>query len=287
MILFPNAKINLGLRVTAIRPDGYHEIETVFYPIPMRDALEAVPTKTNKTIFTCSGLNIPGEAKSNLCLRAVGELKSAKERSKSPNLPPISGVFLHLHKMIPMGAGLGGGSSDGAATIKLLDRLFGLNLTVGAMELLAGKLGSDCPFFIQNKPVFANGRGDQFSPCNISLSGYHLIVVKPDVHVSTAEAYQMLTPQQPDRSLAEIITQPVEDWKGELVNDFEAPLSQKYPVIGEIRQKLYDSGAIYASMTGSGSAVYGIFKENPAMDNRFAGCFFWKGVLPSILAPVG
>ncbi len=293
MIVFPNAKINLGLHVTGKRHDGFHNIETVFYPIALHDALEINPASDGKTTFTTSGIPIPGKPESNLCIQAYHLLKSAIPhpssaiRHPSSAIPhpssaiphPTSAIRIHLHKAIPMGAGLGGGSSDGAFTVKLLNRLFGLGLEVPQMEDFARMLGSDCAFFIGNKPVLASGRGDQFAPCAVELSGFQIAVVKPNVHVDTAGAYEMLTPKRPERPLGEIIVQPVESWKVDLVNDFEEPVFRKFPEIGEIKQKLYDTGAIYASMSGSGSAVYGIFNEKPRVEGLFPGCFTWMGTL--------
>jgi 4-diphosphocytidyl-2-C-methyl-D-erythritol kinase len=286
MIVFPNAKINLGLHVTGKRPDGFHNLETVFYPIALHDALEINPASDGKTIFTTSGLPIPGEPESNLCIQAYNLLKSAISHPSSairyPSsaiIPLTSGIRIHLHKAMPMGAGLGGGSSDGAFTITLLNQLLGLGLQVPQMEDFARMLGSDCAFFIANKPVLASGRGDQFAQCAVELSGFQIAVVKPDVHVATAGAYEMLTPKQPERPIGEIIALPVGSWKVDLVNDFEEPVFRKFPEIGEIKQKLYEAGAIYASMSGSGSAVYGIFNDKPRVEGLFPGCFTWLGTL--------
>lgn len=273
MIVFPIAKINLGLNVVAKRSDGYHDLETVFYPVGLHDALEIIPAAEGKTTFTSSGIPLPGPAESNLCLRAFELLSS------SGILSPASSIHLHLHKVIPMGAGLGGGSSDGAFTITMLNRMFALKLSSAQMEDYARKLGSDCPFFIEHKPVLATGRGDLFSSCPVNLTGYPLVIVKPDVHVSTADAYTLLTPRQPEKPIREIISQPVETWKDELRNDFEGEVFRKFPEIGKIKKKLYDAGAIYASMSGSGSAVYGIFNQKPVVGNLFPGCFIWLGDL--------
>jgi 4-diphosphocytidyl-2-C-methyl-D-erythritol kinase len=284
MILFPNAKINLGLNVVEKRQDGFHNIETIFYPIPLCDALEVVPADKDCTSFSTSGLSVPGNPASNLVLRACTLLSSiiphnhARQSAVTSSSPPmLSHYQVHLHKVIPMGAGLGGGSSDGAFTIKLLDQLRGLNLSAEEMERIALELGSDAPFFIGNRPVYATGRGDQFAPCAIDLSGFHLVVVKPDVHISTAEAYAMITPKHPAKPLNELILGEIDQWKEMITNDFEEPLFKRYPAIAAIKQNLYDAGACYASMTGSGSAVFGLFREDPPFGSQlFPGCFFWK-----------
>ncbi len=273
MIGFPNAKINLGLNILGKRSDGFHDIETVLYPIGLSDVLEIIPARNGKTEFVSSGLPIPGTSASNLCLRALVLMKSAfPVASAGRRYPEILPVRIHLHKVIPMGAGLGGGSSDGAFTLKLLNELFELDLSVKQLFDYTRQLGSDTSFFIENKPAFASQKGDHLSPVSISLKGYKLILIIPPVHVSTPEAYSLIKPGQPEESVNAIIHLPVHEWKGLLVNDFEKPVMDKYPVIREVKEKLYDSGAVYASMSGSGSAVYGIFKENISVENLFPGC---------------
>jgi len=252
MICFPNAKINLGLHILSKRPDGYHNIETVFYPINLCDALEIVPAEDEKATFTQTGIPVAGEPENNLVVKACNLLK------KDFDLPEIS---IYLRKQIPIGAGLGGGSSDAAFMIKLLNDFAGLKLSVEQMEEYAGRIGADCPFFIQNKPVFAEGTGNIFSSVNVSLQDYHFIIVKPEISVSTKDAYAQVKPQQPAISLKEIIRLPVNEWKNHLVNDFEPGVFAQYPEIGEIKQRLYAEGALYASMSGSGSAVFGIFDK--------------------------
>ena len=311
MILFPNAKINLGLHVVGKRTDGFHDIETVFYPVGLCDILEIITVGEGETVFTSSGIPIPGPTASNLCIKALNQLSSYIPHPTSHiphptshilhpashiphptthNLHPASHIphptthnppplHIHLHKSIPMGAGLGGGSSDGAYTIKLVDKLFKLNLSMEQMEAIARKLGSDCAFFIRNKPVLASGKGDQFSACSVDLSQYYIVVVKPDIHVATSDAYGMLTPEKPGKILPEILSQPIESWKNELVNDFEGAVFSRFPEIGKIKQKFYEKGALYASMSGSGSAVYGIFSEKPTVEGWFPGCFIWEGTL--------
>ncbi|MBE0648222.1 MAG: 4-(cytidine 5'-diphospho)-2-C-methyl-D-erythritol kinase [Bacteroidales bacterium] len=259
MICFPNAKINLGLHVVEKRPDGFHNIETVFYPVNLCDTLEIISGENDTVKFTTSGLPIPGEPAGNLIPKAYNLLFSRIQSSSDP------GSRIHLHKVIPTGAGLGGGSSDAAYTLKLLNDLWQLNLSVPHLQHFARQLGSDCAFFIENKPVVATGRGDHFESIDLDLSGYQIVVAVPPVHVSTPEAYGMVTPQKPFRSLADIIKQPIETWRGNLVNDFEEPVMNKFPVIREINEELYNQGALYAAMSGSGSAVFGLFSPQLAV----------------------
>jgi len=257
MICFPNAKINLGLHILSRRTDGYHNIETVFYPVNLCDALEIIPAGEGKVTLTQTGIPIGGKPENNLVMKAYHLLK------KDYDLP---GISIYLRKQIPHGAGLGGGSSDAAFMIKLLNDFSGLKLNLEQMENYARQIGADCPFFIQNKPVFAEGTGSVFSPAKILLRGYYLVVVKPDISVSTQKAYAQVTPQQPAVPLKEIIRLPINEWKNHLFNDFEPGVFAQYPEIKEIKQRLYAEGAIYASMSGSGSAVFGIFEEAVKME---------------------
>jgi 4-diphosphocytidyl-2-C-methyl-D-erythritol kinase len=254
MIAFPNAKINLGLNVLEKRADGFHNIETVFYPIDLADVLEIIPAADGLFSFASTGLSIPGGKESNLCLKAFHLLSSLF------HLPPVK---IHLHKVIPIGAGLGGGSSDGACTIKLLNNLFFLGLSNDQMMDYARKLGSDCAFFIENKPVFAYDKGDRFKPAGIDLSSYRIEVISPEIHINTAEAYAMIDfrgkTQEIRFPLDKIISKPVSDWRNQLKNDFEEPIIKKYPELGKIKQDLYNKGALYVSMSGSGSSIFGIF----------------------------
>jgi 4-diphosphocytidyl-2-C-methyl-D-erythritol kinase len=250
MILFPNAKLNIGLNVTERRPDGFHNLESVFYPLPWQDALEIVPAQ--ETVFTSSGIEIPGAAQSNLCLKAYELLRADFA------LPPVK---IHLHKNIPIGAGLGGGSADAAFTLKLLNELFELKLSVEQLENYARKLGADCAFFIRNKPVFAYEKGDMFEPIPLDLAGYYCVVIYPNVHITTAEAYGKITPEQPEISLKESIANGIGNWPKSVKNDFDPALFPAYPILPELKKMLYEKGALYASMTGSGSAVFGIFKN--------------------------
>lgn len=259
MILFPNAKINLGLHVVSKRPDGFHSIETVFYPVNWCDALEVIENKQNKKEFefTHSGLAISGPAEQNLIFKAWELIKQEKA------LPPVQ---VHLHKNIPMGAGLGGGSSDAAFFIHLLDSKFNLSLSLEKKISIAKQIGSDCAFFINNHPTYAEGKGDEFSEIQLDLSTYYIVVVYPNIHSNTKDAYGALVPKKPLNELKEIINSTaIEKWKDQLVNDFETPIFKKYPAIEELKNTLYTLGALYASMSGSGSAVFGIFKSEPKL----------------------
>ncbi len=266
MVVFPNAKINLGLSVVGKRDDGFHNIETVFYPVPLYDVLEMVTASKGGFSFTHSGLDIPGEEDSNLCVRAWRMLQ------KDFGLPETE---MYLRKIIPPGAGLGGGSSDGAFTVKLVNRLFALNLSVEAMERYARRLGSDCAFFIRNEPAFATGKGDRLQPVDVDLSGYFLVIVKPQVHVDTREAYGGITTAVPDVHVNDVVGLPVKVWKENLINDFEKTVLKKYSVLGEIKERLYSLGALYASMTGSGSAIYGLFENETDVTAAFQPHFCW------------
>jgi 4-diphosphocytidyl-2-C-methyl-D-erythritol kinase len=253
MISFPNAKINLGLYVLNKRDDGFHSIETCFYPIPWYDVLEIIPSKTLE--FSSSGNFIPGDEESNLCLKTFASLKSSHN---------ISPVRIHLHKNIPIGAGLGGGSSNAAFTCTTLNTLFHLNLTIEQQENVVRPLGSDCAFFIQNQAILAHEKGDVFSDLNcIDLSGYWIYLINPGIHVSTKDAYNGVKPQIKRKSIVTILKQPIETWKNELLNDFETSVFKQFPEIEIVKNRLYENGAIYASMSGSGSTLFGLFKNEP------------------------
>ena len=266
MISFPSCKINLGLNVVGKRTDGFHNLETIFFPVPLQDALEIIPAPNRRFQFSSTGLDIPGEQENNLCIKAFNLLRADFK------LPP---VHMHLHKVIPVGSGLGGGSSDGAVTLKLLNELFSLALDAEKLKNYARLLGSDCAFFIDNKPVFGYERGDSFEPFSVDLAGLFIALVIPPIHVSTAEAYALVVPEIPQRSLKELVRLPVKEWKDCIVNDFEAPITKKYPSIGMIGQKLYQAGALFASMSGSGSAVFGLFEEIPELRSLFPDSFVW------------
>lgn len=275
MITFPNAKINLGLNITAKRPDGYHNLETVFYPVPIEDALE-IHVQHNSTdkkfALHQAGMEITGNAEDNLVVKAYLLL------DKEFNLPPVD---IHLYKHIPSGAGLGGGSSDAAFMLKLLNERFELKLTNEKLEEYAATLGADCAFFIKNTPTYAEGIGNIFSPLSLSLKGYQILLVKPDIFVSTREAFSLVRPHKPEYSLKEIITHPISEWKEQMVNDFETSVFPQYPVIGEIKEELYKNGAIYAAMSGSGSSVFGLFAPDITIPDINFGerSFVFKGKL--------
>jgi 4-diphosphocytidyl-2-C-methyl-D-erythritol kinase len=252
MIVFPNAKINIGINITSRRPDGYHNIETIFYPLPIYDALEALPGAT--LTFESSGLAIPGRIEDNLCIKGYNLMK------KDYDLPPLN-IFLLKH--IPIGAGLGGGSANAAFFIKLINSLFNLGLTITNMLDYARQLGADCAFFIESKPVFAFEKGDRFEAVELDLSQYHIVLVMPQAHVSTAEAYRGVKPAPVKQSLKKLITLPLEEWKNHIKNDFEESVFKNHPVIRGVKAALYDAGAIYASMSGSGASVFGIFNKKP------------------------
>ena len=275
MITFPNAKINLGLNIIEKRPDGYHNLETVFYPVPVEDALEVniLNESAQKFRLHQAGLEIAGEAENNLVVKAY---KLLDERF---NLPPID---IHLFKHIPSGAGLGGGSSDAAYMLKLLNEKFNLELSDENLEEYAAKLGADCAFFIRNAPTYAEGIGNIFSPISLSLKGYQIVLVKPDIFVSTRDAFAQIKSHRQEIPLKEVIKQPIEEWKERMVNDFEESVFPQFPAIKEIKEKLYEAGAIYAAMTGSGSSVFGLFKpeDNKSVKEDFGEkAFVYQGAL--------
>jgi len=257
MVSFPNCKINLGLNILRKREDGFHDLETIFYPLLVTDVLEIIrnPDQDAAVVYSSSGLPIEGKTENNLCIKAWHLLKK-----DHPALPSIK---LHLHKAIPMGAGLGGGSSDGAFTLKMLNDKFELGLDTEQLTRYAAELGSDGPFFILNQPAFASGRGEQLDSIELDLSNYHIALVNPGIHVNTGWAFSKLNPALPQKSIRDIIQQPIGSWKDELVNDFERPVMKEFPAIQKIKDELYKMGALYASMSGSGSSVYGIFNAPP------------------------
>lgn len=270
MLCFPNAKINIGLNIVEKRDDGFHNIESIFFPVKLCDVLEAVVDESSpagSVSFASTGISIPGNADENLCVKAYHLI--SKEY-------PMPALKIHLHKVIPIGAGLGGGSADAAFFINLLNELFELNLAWGEKHHYARQLGSDCPFFIANKPAFAFERGDKLDFLEVDLKGYHLVLVHPGIHVSTPLAYSLIKPAKPETSLKELIQLPVEGWRGKIVNDFEKPVMEKFPEIASIKDELYKAGAVYASMSGSGSAVFGVFKNKPVLPAFTANCFVWQ-----------
>ncbi len=258
MIAFANAKINIGLQVLRRRADGYHDLETVFYPLGIHDVIEVI--ESNETKFHTTGMSIPHAGQDNLCLQAYDLIKARMD------IPPVD---IYLHKVIPVGAGLGGGSSDAAAVLRLLNSLFALGLTDTDLLEMAGQLGADCPFFIRNKPVFATGTGNVFKRIDINLSRYYLVLIKPDVHIDTGEAYGSVIPNDEGNDLATAIHMPVSEWKKNIKNDFEPGIFEQYPVIGQIKSQLYQAGALYAAMSGSGSSVFGIFEKKTRLDETF------------------
>ncbi|HYF68168.1 MAG TPA: 4-(cytidine 5'-diphospho)-2-C-methyl-D-erythritol kinase [Ohtaekwangia sp.] len=267
MLAFPPCKLNLGLHVTHKRMDGYHDIETCFYPVPFTDVLEVVVS--DQFAFSSTGVVVPGPVENNLCVKAFELLKHDHD---------LAPVQIHLHKIIPTGAGLGGGSSDAAYTLRLLNQVFDLNLSLDQLMQYAAKLGSDCAFFIGDKPMIGKGRGELLHDINLSLKGKYVVLIKPDLEVSTAAAYAGITPDTPAMPIAEILTQhPMSHWKEMLVNDFEVSVFQKFPILKHIKESLYDAGAVYACMSGSGSTVFGIFDTavQPATDYPV----MWSGYL--------
>lgn len=273
MLSFPNAKINIGLSVIERRPDAFHNIETIYYPVALSDILEIIPLKENhlsKVKFHSTGMPIPGDINNNLCIKAYQLLDNDFD------LPPVKIV---LHKLIPMGAGLGGGSSDAASALMTLNNLFDLHIDVSVLQAYASKIGSDCSFFINNKPALGTGKGDILEPITVILKGYYLVLVKPSTFVGTAEAYAGITPAKPMASLKDKIQRPVAAWKECITNDFEQSIFKKYPDIGGIKEQLYNLGATYAALTGSGAAVYGIFNEEVNLRESFPGQFYWSAWL--------
>lgn len=255
MLLFPNCKINLGLDILRRRIDGFHDIETVMYPVyGLYDGLEIIRSANSGAEFSSSGLPMDCPPEKNLVVRAY-ELMRARYG--------IGGVKIHLHKAIPSGAGLGGGSADAAFTLAGLNGLFALGCGEAELESLAAELGSDTAFFIRNAPRFCEGRGEVMSPADMDLSGKYLLLIKPSVSVSTAEAYAGVVPAIPATGLCERIALPLEEWRGSVENAFEKSVFARYPVLGELKQALYDAGAAYAAMSGSGSAIFGIFDRRP------------------------
>lgn len=269
MIVFSNCKINIGLHIVSKRNDGYHNIETVFYPLPLFDVLELIDA--NETALTLKGILIPGNPQNNIVLKAYQLLKK-----DFPALPP---VHFYLLKNIPPGAGLGAGSANGAFALTALNKKFQLNLSTEQLINYALQLGSDCPFFIVNQPCFATGRGEKMQPVPVDLSQYQIVIVNPGIHVSTPWAFKQLQPEQPQRSLQELILMPVEEWKNFITNDFEIPVFKAHPEIESIKDNLYNAGAVFAIMSGSGSTVYGLFAAdaNPALN--FPEHYFIKSLM--------
>ncbi len=269
MIVFPIAKINIGLNITEKRPDGFHNIETIFYPIRLYDALEfVIADKTaKKDTLNITGIDT-GEAGDNLVMKSIIRLRQHKF---------VPFLNMHLLKAIPVGAGLGGGSSDAACLLKCVNRHFELNIDKADLRSIALELGSDCPFFAEGVPSFATGRGELLTPVNAALSGFYLVLLNPGIGVNTTEAYRNCRPETPSASLPESFRLPVADWRNHIVNDFEGFVFKKQPVIGELKEGLYKSGALFSLMSGSGSSVYGIFSEKPDLPVKLKKYVIWEG----------
>jgi 4-diphosphocytidyl-2-C-methyl-D-erythritol kinase len=268
MLAFPGCKLNLGLHILAKRKDGYHDIETCFFPIPWTDVLEFLPAA--KWSFECTGLPIAGNVADNLCVKAYELLKN------DFSLPAVAG---HLHKILPMGAGLGGGSADGAHTLRILNQLFHLHLSANQLAAYAMRLGSDCSHFLQDRTTIGRGRGEILVPLELTLKGHFLVVVSPEVQVSTAEAYSRVIPQTVQEDLADILRLPIHQWRDRLTNHFEATVFERYPALEQIKKSLYEVGAVYASLSGSGASLYGIFTKQISREEHFQGMNGWSGWL--------
>lgn len=273
MVRFPHAKINLGLHITGRRTDGYHNLQTIFHPIALNDILEIVPSSADsEPLFRQTGRPLDGPPDQNLCLKAW--------RLIQRHAPTAPSCQIHLHKVIPYGAGLGGGSSDAAFTLLMLNDLLGLQLNQATLAAMALELGSDCPFFLHQGSCFASGRGEVLEPVTLDLSAYRICLVNPGIHVSTAEAFRMPRPELAEREdLRTILRSPVDTWNGRLINDFEIPVFSMHPEIGALKQSLLDQGAAYASLSGSGSTVFGLFRKTEHhSDPVFPSWYFQKWV---------
>jgi 4-diphosphocytidyl-2-C-methyl-D-erythritol kinase len=272
MIVFPGAKINIGLRITGKRPDGYHDIETIFYPVGLSDALEFVISDQTvwKDIFNVTGIDTGSKPDDNLVMKTVNALRAI---SSFPFLK------IHLHKAIPIGAGLGGGSSDAACLLKVINKHFELNLDNDTLKSIALQMGSDCPFFIDCIPSMASGRGERLTSVKPALSGYYLVLINPGVGINTGEAYQNCRPLPPSTDLKQLIERPIIEWKGQIVNDFEEYAFKKHPIIGDLKEGLYGCNALFSLMSGSGSSVYGIFSGKPELFRELKDYVIWEGML--------
>jgi 4-diphosphocytidyl-2C-methyl-D-erythritol kinase len=269
VVLFPNCKINIGLHVLRRRDDGYRDIETLFYPVAFQDGLEIIPQPSGETtLFTHSGLQIPGDLKDNSCLKAYHILKN--------DYPSLPAVRIHLHKVIPTGAGLGGGSADSSFTLIGLNKKFQLGLSEAQLIEYASKIGSDCTFFITNKPCIATGRGELLEPYSLDLSRYKIVLIYPRIHIDTKTAYGYVRSFSDRPGIRELIEMPITKWKDHLKNDFEAPLFDRYPALKKIKIKLYEKGALYASLSGSGSSLYGLFTYTPDLSLDFPNEYLVK-----------
>jgi 4-diphosphocytidyl-2-C-methyl-D-erythritol kinase len=271
MIVFPISKINIGLRITGKRDDGFHNIETIFYPVRLSDALEFVENeKSDKDILTVSGIDLGSDTGNNLLMKTLRKLRA------DHRFPYLR---VHLHKAIPVGAGLGGGSSDAACLLKAVSKHYNLNILKNKLDTMALEIGSDCPFFLDGIPSFATGRGELFTHLTPFLSAHYLVLLNPGVGINTAEAYQNCKPRIPDESLERLCLLPVKDWKNRIVNDFEEYAFKIHPIIAEIKTELYNSGAVFSLMSGSGSSVYGIFSDKPSLPEELRKFIIWEGIL--------
>jgi len=270
MIVFPIAKINLGLHITEKRSDGYHNIETIFYPVMLCDALELVvaDTKQRGDHLTCTGINTGSDPENNLVIKATNRLR---EKYFFPFLN------IHLHKAIPIGAGLGGGSSDSACLMRAINKVLHLDISKEELKKISLEIGSDCPFFIDGVPVLAIGRGEKMTPVNPCLTGFYLVLLNPGVGISTKEAYQNCSPRKPDTSLEQLIKRPITEWKDLIKNDFEDFATRKHPLIADIKEGLYKAGALFSLMSGSGSSVYGVFREKPDLPEMLKKYVIFEG----------
>jgi 4-diphosphocytidyl-2-C-methyl-D-erythritol kinase len=277
MISFPNCKINLGLHILNKRDDGFHNLETIFYPIPLKDAVEIISSSSSNAVtYSSTGNSIEGKEEDNLCIKAYYLLKK--------DFPDLPNIQLHLHKVIPTGAGLGGGSADAAFTLSLLNKKFNLNISTPQLLNYAAELGSDCPFFIINKPCFATGRGEILEEIELDLSAYKFVLVNPNIHVNTGWAFgawsEGFKPSDHNlKDVKKIIQQPINTWKENLTNDFEKVVFEKYPTIQNIKEELYNQGAVYAAMSGSGSTVFGIFNKEQKVTVNVAATYFVKEIM--------
>ena len=271
MIVFPVSKINIGLRITGKRDDGFHNIETIFYPVRLSDALEFVANENSENdILSLSGIDVGNDTDNNLIMKTLRKLRIVHE------FPYLK---IHLHKAIPVGAGLGGGSSDAAFLLKAVARHFELKISNKEMYSLALEIGSDCPFFVEGIPSYATGRGELLTHLPSFLTGYYLALLNPGVGINTAEAYKNCKPEVPRQSLESLCLLPVKEWKNNIINDFEEFAFKKHPIIGDIKTKLYDSGALFSLMSGSGSSVYGVFSEKTELPENLRKFVIWEGIL--------
>jgi 4-diphosphocytidyl-2-C-methyl-D-erythritol kinase len=270
LIVFPNCKINLGLTILRKREDGFHDLETVFYPIALQDGLEIIQNASPSADIELStfGLRVEGNLSDNICVKAYQLLKK--------DFPQLPAVKIHLHKTIPIGAGLGGGSADGAFTLTLLNKKFSLGMSEKTLIEYALQLGSDCPFFIKNVPCYATGRGEVLEEIKLDLSAYKLVIVNPGIYINTGWAFSQVKISTGNPPLKEVIQNPVQKWREALTNDFEDAVFTHHPEIKECKENLYESGALYASMSGSGSTVYGIFSKEAEIKFNFPANYFVK-----------